>query len=142
MVEPPVPDPADPAAWPRLFTLDEAHALLPELIPLLTDLRATKAAHDEARRALGRLSPAMRGNGHGAEALALGRSLAEATVRLAAGIRRIADEGVELKDLDLGLIDFPSPRDGRVVLLCWRLGEGPIGFWHEVDAGFAGRLPL
>jgi hypothetical protein len=51
--------------------------------------------------------------------------------------------GVQLKDLERGLIDFPSLRDGRVVLLCWQVGEGDeLEWWHDVDAGFAGRTPL
>ena len=50
--------------------------------------------------------------------------------------------GVQLKDIDQGLVDFPSRRDGRVVYLCWRLGEETIAWWHDVDTGFAGRQPL
>ena len=51
--------------------------------------------------------------------------------------------GVQLKDYSRGLIDFPSLRDGRVVLLCWQLGEGDsLQWWHDVEAGFAGRQPL
>jgi hypothetical protein len=50
--------------------------------------------------------------------------------------------GVQLKRIDDGLVDFPSERDGRVVNLCWRLGEDTIAWWHELDAGFAGRQPL
>jgi hypothetical protein len=51
--------------------------------------------------------------------------------------------GVELKDYSRGLIDFPSLRDGRVIYLCWQIGDGPeITWWHETDAGFAGRRPL
>ena len=51
--------------------------------------------------------------------------------------------GVQLKDFDRGLIDFPSLRDGRVVLLCWQLGEGDeLEWWHDLEAGFAGRTPL
>ena len=51
--------------------------------------------------------------------------------------------GVQLKDFERGLVDFPSLRDGRVVLLCWQLGEGDeLEWWHDVDAGFAGRTPL
>ena len=136
------PSPADPSSWHRLFTVAEANALLPELIPILTELRANKAKLDEARLALARLTPRMRSNGHGAEAVALERRLRDLTLALAAGVRRIAGQGVEVKDLDHGLIDFPSLRDGRVVFLCWRLGEGAIAYWHEVDAGFAGRRPL
>jgi hypothetical protein len=50
--------------------------------------------------------------------------------------------GVELKDIEEGLVDFRSMRDGRIVYLCWRQGEDTIAFWHELDAGFAGRQPL
>ena len=50
--------------------------------------------------------------------------------------------GCEVKDLETGLIDFPSLREGRIVYLCWRLGEDRIGHWHEVEAGFAGRKPV
>ncbi len=134
--------PARSGSWRRLFTAEEANALLPELVPILTDLRAKKGELDEARRALARLTPAMRADGHRPEAVALERRIRELAAALTVGIRRITGQGVEVKDLDLGLIDFPSPREGRVVFLCWRLGEGPIAYWHEVDAGFAGRRPL
>lgn len=142
MERPSSQDPRDPAAWPRLFSVAEANALLPTLAPVLRRLRAAKTAFDDAQRRLGRLTPAMRGNGHAAEATALERRIAALGRELAAGIRAVNGHGVALKDIDLGLIDFPSPRDGRVVFLCWRLGEGPIAFWHEVDGGFAGRSPL
>ena len=50
--------------------------------------------------------------------------------------------GCELKDYDLGLVDFPTLRDGREVVLCWKLGEESVTFWHELDAGYAGRQPI
>ena len=50
--------------------------------------------------------------------------------------------GIELKDPRLGLVDFPGEMNGRRILLCWRLGEPEVQFWHEVDAGYAGRQPL
>lgn len=56
--------------------------------------------------------------------------------------RELAALGVEVKDYVQGLVDFPAERDGRVVCLCWRLGEPAVEYWHEVDAGFAGRQPL
>ena len=136
------PTPDDPSSWPRLFTVDEANRLLPDLIPVLTELKAKKAALDEARIALARLTPTMRSNGHAAEAAVQERRLRDLTVALATGVRRITAQGVEIKDLDHGLIDFPSLRGNRVVYLCWRLGEGSIAYWHEIDAGFAGRRPL
>lgn len=135
-------DQVPPHPWPRLFTVDEANALLPDLTPTLRDLRVRKAALDDVRAALARLTPAMRDNGRGAEALALDRRLRELVDQISRGVRSIASQGVEVKDLDHGLIDFPSRRDDRVVFLCWRLGEERIGWWHEVADGFAGRRPL
>ena len=57
-------------------------------------------------------------------------------------MEEFAATGVELKGIDEGLVDFRSTRDGRVVYLCWRLGEETIAFWHELDVGFPGRQPL
>jgi len=57
-------------------------------------------------------------------------------------VRTVLTQGVLIKDLDQGLIDFPAERDGRVVMLCWRLGEESISYWHEYDGGFPGRRPL
>jgi hypothetical protein len=127
---------------PRLFTVDEANALLSTVAPVLAQLRGLKEQLDETREALERLSPTMKSNGHGVEALTLERRIAELVAGLAHGIEEIAALGIEIKDLDQGLIDFPSLRDGRVVYLCWRLGEDRIAFWHDLDAGFAGRQPL
>ncbi len=57
-------------------------------------------------------------------------------------IAEIDELGITVKDLDMGLIDFPCLRDGREVYLCWKLGEPGIDWWHEIDAGYAGRQPL
>ncbi len=134
------PGPGRPG--PVLFSLSEANALLPRLAPILMELRERKAALDDARKALAELHPAMRGNGHAAEATELTGRIEALAADLTAGVRAIAALGVEVKDLDHGLIDFPSLREGRIVYLCWRLGEGPIAYWHELNAGFAGRQPL
>lgn len=62
--------------------------------------------------------------------------------RLDSLLHRLQDMGIEVKDLASGLIDFPALKDDRVVYLCWKYNEGSIQFWHEVDAGFAGRQPI
>ncbi|MDQ3467239.1 MAG: DUF2203 domain-containing protein [Chloroflexota bacterium] len=134
--------PDDFLSAPRLFTLDEAHALLPVLTPLLIDLQAEKRALDTVRAKLATLTPAMRGNGHATEATAVERQMEEVAGRIVGLISRITAHGVEVKDLDRGLIDFPSLRDDRVVYLCWQVGEPAIRYWHEIDGGFAGRQPL
>lgn len=135
-----MPDEGSPAL--RLFTRAEAEALVPELTPLLTDLQAGKRALDAVRTKLALLTPAMRGNGHATEAGTLERQMEALAASMVALIARITAHGVEVKDLDHGLIDFPALRDDRVVCLCWHLGEPAIRYWHEVDAGFAGRQPL
>jgi len=131
-----------PGRGPRLFTVDEANALLPTLEPILRRMQTRMQEVDRARRRLTELTPAMRGNGHGAETSTLEARLEELATELTADLRRVSEQGVEIKDLDQGLIDFPSLREGRVVYLCWRLGEGKLAFWHELDGGFAGRQPL
>jgi hypothetical protein len=126
----------------RLFTVDEANALLPTVIPLLTELKHDKEELDAARAELDGLSPAMRANGHGVAAAEIEQRIATLLERLTAGVRRITAMGIELKDLNQGLIDFPHKRGERVVFLCWHLGEGPLAYWHEIADGFAGRQPL
>jgi hypothetical protein len=136
-------DPYQPHSWPRLFTLDEANSLLPDVMPILLELRSYKVTLDSAVAALSALTPAMRQNGHAAQARELEARIQEMTEELAAGIEQVTAMGIDIKSLDHGLIDFPSWHDGRVVFLCWRLGEGPtIRYWHDIDAGFAGRRPL
>ena len=126
----------------KLFTVAEANALLPEIAPILIELRDLKGRLDAAKSALDRLTPMMRGNGHGAEAIALERQLADLIAQIAPALQHVAELGVDVKDFDQGLIDFPSVRDGRIVYLCWRLGEDEIAYWHDLDAGFAGRQPI
>ena len=74
------------------------------------------------------------------------RAAAEAVAReadaIAECVRLLDDEGVQVKDLDEGLLDFPAHRDGEDVLLCWKVGEPKVAFWHGLEEGFAGRKPL
>lgn len=127
----------------RLFTVAEANDLLPVVSPKLIDLRDAKQRLDQAQQELARYTPAMRSNGYGVATLALERAIAELIANLSEWLHEITSLGIEVKDIDQGLIDFPSLRAGRVVYLCWRIGEGKIiRFWHELDAGFAGREPI
>jgi hypothetical protein len=63
-------------------------------------------------------------------------------LHLTRSMERVARSGAQIKDPRLGVIDFPARREGRVVLLCWKLGEPDVGFWHEIEDGYAGRRPL
>jgi hypothetical protein len=131
-------------AWAnrRLFTLAEANAMLPEVRPLLEELSEARHALGLVQGTLIEMTPEMRGNGHRVDALGLERQLEMLVDRLALGIHQIELMGITLQDIDLGLIDFPASYDGRVVLLCWRLGEEEIGYWHELSTGYAGRRPV
>jgi hypothetical protein len=71
-----------------------------------------------------------------------GRQLARALVELGRAVGELDAMDVVVRDLDRGLVDFPALRDGEEIYLCWLLEEDEIGFWHEPDAGFAGRQPL
>ena len=124
----------------KLFTIQEANALLPNVRIILRKIQLAhrKLTHyrDDVKKAA---DAAERGGGGIAEGAAYAAVLTELTLQLA----ELEGLGVQLKDFERGLIDFPSLRDGRVVLLCWQLGEGDeLEWWHDVDAGFAGRTPL
>ena len=127
----------------RLFTLDEARALLPEVRELARAMRERKAALDRTQAIAAEAGRQAQGNGHGRrEALAAQAEAQRLVAEIRARIDRLAELGVEVKGIDEGLVDFPSERDGRVVYLCWRLDEPDIGYWHELDTGFRGRQPL
>ena len=130
---------------PRLYTLDEAEALLPRLVPILEAIRDAHAKLDKAQAEIEELKRAVSSNGRGSKAERMAAA-SEAAKRAAMIFRERAGEldalGVELKDPSTGLIDFRARRQGRIVYLCWRLGEPRIDWWHELDAGFAGRQPL
>ena len=124
----------------KLFTVEEANALLPTVRGVVGRIQRAyarvSAAQEQARLAAAGAAQGGGGmEGGGAYVLSLSK-LAEAAGQL-------EELGVQLKDYERGLIDFPAMRDGRVVLLCWQLGEGDqIEWWHDLEAGFAGRQPL
>jgi hypothetical protein len=125
-----------------LFTIEQAEALLPQLREILLDMQRCKREIDGVRGDLGQAVQSATGNGHVKDesSLAEKRRRAEAFVeQLNSGLAQINELGVELKDIDQGLLDFPHEREGRVVNLCWKLGEDRIAWWHDVEAGFAGR---
>ena len=98
-------------------------------------IESSRSYREEAKKA----SEAAEQGGGG---LTDGVAYAQILTELTRNIAELEALGVQLKDFERGLIDFPSLRDGRVVLLCWQLGEGDeLEWWHDVDAGFAGRTP-
>ena len=127
----------------RLFTLDEALTLLPMVRQLLIEIKQAKQDLDTTSAEVERLLGLTGGNGHLAADVARAREAAQiAAVRLESLMAELDSLGVQLKGIEEGLVDFPSERDGHVVLLCYRLGEETIAWWHDEETGFAGRRPL
>lgn len=126
----------------RLFTHAEATALLPLLRPRLQHLAAMKRRLDSVREEFNALRQQARVNGHAKRAQELERDLQTLVHDLNAELAAIHALGIAVKDLAIGLVDFPSEREGRVVYLCWRMDEPTIIAWHELDGGYMGREPL
>ena len=129
---------------PRYFTLEQARASLPAVRALMERAQREKARADELASAQAQAAARILGNGHGsANGSAQGqRDLQQAVTQLEATVQEIEETGCLVKDLDLGLVDWPHLRDGHEVYLCWHLGEADIGYWHEIADGFRGRQPL
>jgi hypothetical protein len=124
----------------KLFSVEEANALLPTVRRILLRIRRAHrrllSFQESARRAA-------EGAEQGGGGMPDGPLYVSLLIELLSGAGELETLGVQLKDQTRGLIDFPSLRDGRVVLLCWHLGEGDqIEWWHDIEAGFAGRQPL
>ncbi len=126
------------------FTREEAEALLPQISVILRNIQESRKALQRAEEELDGLRVQAMGNGHH-----LHGRMARLQEQVAGQIRtlqRLAAEldefGCELKDPDMGLIDFLSLRDGQEIYLCWYLGEERINYWHYLHTGFAGRQPL
>jgi hypothetical protein len=122
----------------RLFTLAEANGLIPQLNSRLTSVKQAKAALVRTREDIRKASARAEYGGGSTVGPLYITSLHQVSVN----IRAIQDLGVLVKDLDMGLCDFPHLRDGRIVFLCWKLGEQEIRWWHEITTGYKDRCPL
>ena len=119
------------------FTVEQANAALPHLKPLLQKLRDARdmLTDEQAHEALTDSAPS---NGGGDPGTQVGEAFLEVRRLLLA----LGEGGIVVRDIDRGLIDFPTIIDGEEVYLCWELGEDEVAFWHELDAGYRGRRPL
>jgi hypothetical protein len=131
---------------PTHFTLREAQGLVPKISEMLREAMASRAEAAEAERVVRASTERILLMGGvivdtGAAREAKSR-LESAAVRLRDSMERIQELGCVVKDLEIGLIDFPTVYRGEEVFLCWKLGEPEIQFWHGVDEGFAGRKPI
>ena len=126
------------AQFEKYYTVDEANATLPELRELLLKIQAARdeilAHYQEALPVLQQVEL----NSGGKEAAAYAGAIWKLNTR----VRKLVAMGVQLKDLDRGLVDFPAWREDQEVLLCWHLGEDEVGHWHDLESGFAGRQAL
>jgi len=120
------------------FTLEEARALLPVLRRILKDTQRRRKRFTEADEKLARTIKNTGADLGGELVTAMLMDLVQMNLQL----RRLQEMGVVLKDFDRGLVDFPHWRDGQEVFLCWELDEDDIEFWHDLDAGYAGRERL
>jgi hypothetical protein len=124
----------------KIFTIEEANALLPSVREILRKIQRSRRRLAAYRK---QSKLAAEGAELGGGGITDGPLYAAILTNFTEEMAELEDLGVQLKDFERGLVDFPSLRDGRVVLLCWQLGEGDeLEFWHDVDAGFGGRTPL
>lgn len=123
----------------KLFSLEEANNLLVDVIPKLKQIKSLYERVDSLRpEARSAAEASSRGGG-----MVGGTAYVDTLYRIGKLTTEIYEVGIEIKDPTEGLIDFPSMRGERVVYLCWKLGEEhDIRWWHEIEAGFAGRKPL
>jgi len=129
----------------RYFTAEEANEALEEVRPLTEELVEHRRGLAELQERQVALTARIAGNGGNVqphEVQGLQERLDEALAGIARCVARIHELGALVKDLDQGLVDFPAQRGEEDVLLCWRLGEEEIGFWHGLEEGFSGRKPL
>lgn len=120
---------------PKYYTPQEANNMLEIVRPMVEELMGIGERIREHQPEIWSVVEKSAGNGGNP---ALSKILPDFD-RLDLLIHRLQDMGIEIKDLTTGLIDFPALRDGRVIYLCWKYNEGSVQFWHEIDAGFAGR---
>ena len=123
---------------PKFFTIQEANETLKIIRPLMDEIQAIRKRILEKQPETWTAIEKSVGNG-GNRTLS---RMVHDFERLDALVHHILDLGAQIKDINIGLLDFSALKDGREVYLCWKYGEGDIAFWHEVDAGYAGRQPI
>ena len=128
----------------RHFTVDEANALLPILTPVIQGIQTLHRQMMELVQDIAEFETRAAGNGHGegTDVISPNRSLHKVRREIEQRLSYLQGVGVQLKDADEGVVDFPSRMFDREVYLCWRLGEPSVAHWHDTESGFGGRQPL
>jgi hypothetical protein len=133
---------------PKTLTVSEANALLPTVRPLLQQLQGLQRSIVQTNQRLDELVGKLAtGNGYPIHAIKqhvqeLTKHQLQLIEAFQSALQQLEILGCMLKDLDIGLVDFYSLRDGKLVFLCWKLEEERIRFWHSLEEGYAGRHPL
>lgn len=129
----------------KLFTIEQANAMLPLVRAIATDLTSLAREVVERRHRLDVITAGRdlkTGDPYADELTHVEAELERDAARLKEYLQELRELGVEPKGAMDGLVDFPAMLDGRLVFLCWKLGEAEVAHWHELDAGFAGRRSL
>lgn len=137
--------PFDPQLRTRLFSIEEANATLPLVRAITSDLVGLSGEVLDRRQRLAQLTEGRNlqsGDPYDEELAQIAEELRKDEVRVGEYVDELRELGIEPKGLTDGVVDFPSMMDGRLVYLCWKLGEDEVAYWHEQDGGFAGRQPL
>ncbi len=123
---------------PKFFTLEQANEALRIIRPLMDEVMLIRERILANQPEIWSAVEKSAGNGGNP---VLGRMVFEFE-KFDALVHQVQDTGAQIKDINIGLLDFSAQKDGREVYLCWQHGEGDIAYWHEVDAGYAGRQPI
>lgn len=124
--------------YERTFTVSEANHLIPQLHTRFTSIQQAKAILVQTKQEIQKASAqAQYGGGS-----SVGHLYISGLQQVSTNLQAIHELGVIVKDVDIGLCDFPHFRDGRVVYLCWKLGEDEVRWWHETTTGYKDRCPL
>jgi len=124
---------------PDQFTLDEANALIPWLAEKFQNLNLVRQEYVSIQE---RMNDPRINSGNEIEVSELKSTSDQLARQLEEGVEEILDQGIIVRDLSLGLVDFPSLRDNRDIYLCWIGGEVRVDYWHEVNQGFSHRQPI
>jgi hypothetical protein len=128
---------------PRTFTPAEANSALSEVRPIAERMVAVRARLHELQSEQRDVVQIIAGNGSGyAVSEARTEDFDAAAVEFTSCLEQLGSLGVQVKDPETGLLDFPAVREGEDVLLCWRVGEEAVEFWHDLEEGFGGRKPI
>jgi len=130
------------SAATKVFTVEQANRMLPLVRRIVRDIVDTHARWQKAVQSYEAAATWTRADSPSSQLSALEVEVKRLAAEIEGYLGELRALGVDFKGFDQGLVDFPGEREGRAVLLCWKLGEDEVKYWHEVADGYAGRQPL